>query len=99
MRRAALIGLLAAPLCAAAQPTAPKLPVGGTAFISPSGNTLAIPTTTQNSVINWGSFSVGKGATTQFAQPQSVPELNRVPTGTLPVPIGGVLMTNPAGMP
>jgi len=53
--------------------------VGGAASISSSGSTLNINQSTDRAIINWQSFSIANGETTQFNQPgTSSAALNRV---------------------
>ncbi|MBV8837148.1 MAG: filamentous hemagglutinin N-terminal domain-containing protein, partial [Alphaproteobacteria bacterium] len=86
------------------------LPTGGnvtsgTASINQSGATLNINQASQNAIINWQSFSVGRQNTVNFNQPgASSATLNRV-TGTTPSWIAGtitapgtVLLVNPNGI-
>ena len=86
--------------CANAQ----TLPTGGVAvhgsasFSNPANNKLVV--TTQNgagsshSAINWNTFSIGAGATTQFVQPSAASmSINRVVTNT-PSQLFGTLSSN-----
>jgi filamentous hemagglutinin family protein len=51
----------------------------GSASIAQSGNTLTVTETSNKAVINWNSFDIGAGETTQFVQPSSSAiVLNRV---------------------
>ena len=53
--------------------------VSGSAAISSSGSTTTINQTTNKAIINWQSFSIGKGETVNFVQPGSTSvALNRV---------------------
>src|SRR5438445_605180 len=89
--------------CALAVPTlaiAQTLPTGGSvaagsAAISQSGPShLNVTQSSQNAVVNWQSFSVGQGASVNFAQPNaSSAILNRV-TGATPSSISGSITAN-----
>lgn len=78
--------------------------VSGSAAISSSGNTLTV-TNTPNAIVNWHSFSIGAGETTQFIQQSATSAiLNRI-TGGDPSLIlgtlqsnGRVFLINPAGI-
>jgi filamentous hemagglutinin family protein len=77
---------------ALANPTGADI-VSGTASLSSSGNTLTV-TNSNNAIINWQSFNIGAGETTQFAQPSaSSTVLNRV-TGADASSIFGNLTSN-----
>lgn len=77
----------------------PLLPTGGTVVagnstISTSTIRVDVVQTTNRSIINWGSFSVGSGGTVQFVQPSSTSAvLNRV-TGTGSSTILGTVSAN-----
>ena len=79
--------------------------VDGGASISQSGDTLNIDQSTDKAVIDWNSFSVGKGNTVNFNQPASdSATLNRV-TGNFTSEIAGqinangsVFLVNPNGI-
>ena len=89
----------------------PPLPTGGSVAAgsatigTPSNGTLNINQSTNQAVINWNSFSVGKSGTVNFNQPNSSSAtLNRVlgstPSwiaGTINAP-GTVLLVNPNGI-
>jgi len=74
-------------------------PTGGTvvsvsAGITANGNTTTINQTTNKAIINWQSFSIGKGETVNFLQPSaSAVALNRV-VGSDPSTIYGTLNAN-----
>ncbi|SDU13592.1 filamentous hemagglutinin family N-terminal domain-containing protein [Verrucomicrobium sp. GAS474] len=77
---------------AAANPTGADV-VSGTASISSNGNTLNI-VNSNGAIINWGSFSIGAGETTNFLQPSSASSvLNRV-VGSNLSEIYGTLSSN-----
>ena len=90
---------------------AQQLPGGGTvtsgtaAIVQSNTNTLNINQTTNQAIINWNSFSVGKGGTVNFNQPGAGSStLNRVGgntpswiAGTINAP-GTVLLVNPNGI-
>jgi filamentous hemagglutinin family protein len=79
-------------------PTGGVVVLGGATFNNSAANKLVV--TTQNgaggnhSVINWNTFSIGSGATTQFVQPNAASlSINRVVTNT-PSAIFGTLSSN-----
>ena len=89
---------------AASSANAQTLPTGGVAvhgsasFSNPANNKLVV--TTQNgagsshSAINWNTFSIGAGATTQFVQPSAASmSINRVVTN-MPSQLFGTLSSN-----
>lgn len=66
----------------------------GFANIAKSGNTLNINQSSQNAVINWGSFNVGSQAQVNFNQPNAqAATLNRVQSAS-PSMINGVVHAN-----
>lgn len=69
--------------------------VGGSATIgTPANNALTITQNSQNAIINWNSFSIGRPNTVIFNQPNSSSAiLNRV-TGNTPSTIAGALRAN-----
>jgi filamentous hemagglutinin family protein len=77
-----------------ANPTGGQV-VGGAATISePNASTVNVNQTTDRAAINWQSFSIDKGQTTQFVQPNSSSvALNRV-VGADPSVIAGTLKAN-----
>ena len=78
---------------AAANPTGGTVS-GGSGTISQSGSTVTVTTSTNNTIINWQSFSVGAGESTRFNQPStSSTVLNRV-TGPDTSSIAGSLSSN-----
>ncbi|MBK7897978.1 MAG: filamentous hemagglutinin N-terminal domain-containing protein [Betaproteobacteria bacterium] len=104
--------LLFSLLAGLAQPSlaGPQLPTGGmvvagNATISTSTTRVDVVQTTNRSIINWGSFSVGSGGTVQFVQPSSTSAvLNRVTgagnstiLGTISAN-GQVFLLNPSGI-
>ena len=78
---------------------------GSVTFSSPNPTTLDITQTSTQAIINWNSFSIGKGETVNFFQPgASSSTLNRV-TGSTPSWIAGIinapgtiLLINPNGI-
>jgi filamentous hemagglutinin family protein len=67
---------------------------GGSATISTSGNTTTINQSSSRAVIDWQSFSIASGETTNFVQPSSSSvAVNRV-TGVNPSTIAGSLNAN-----
>jgi len=95
-RRLALLTLLmvgAAPGAVLANPTGGAV-VGGSATIKSSGSTLTVDQTTSKAVIDWSTFNISPGETTQFLQPSSSSvTLNRVTTGGASF-IDGLLKAN-----
>ncbi len=72
-------------------PTGGAVVSGTVTFSQPNATTLNITQSSQQAIINWNSFSVGKGETVNFLQPgASASTLNRV-TGSLPSWLGGTL--------
>jgi filamentous hemagglutinin family protein len=68
--------------------------VAGAANIAQSNNTLNVNQTSQNAVINWGSFNVGSQAQVNFNQPNAqAATLNRV-QGSDPSIINGAIRAN-----
>jgi filamentous hemagglutinin family protein len=69
--------------------------VGGSATIgTPANNALTITQGSQNAIVNWNSFSIGRPNTVIFNQPNSSSAiLNRV-TGNTPSTIAGALRAN-----
>ena len=63
--------------------------VRGQAAISQSGSHMQVQQATKNAVVNWGDFSIGKGASVHFENGSGA-TLNRV-TGSLPSAIDGRL--------
>ncbi|WP_317202167.1 YDG domain-containing protein [Janthinobacterium sp.] len=90
---------LAASLMLAFGPTALALPTGGVvaagaASVSSAGGQTTVNQASQNAVLNWNSFNIGKGETVQFVQPNSAAvALNRV-LGAEPSSILGSLSAN-----
>jgi filamentous hemagglutinin family protein len=56
--------------CALANPNGPQVVNGTATFSQPNANTLNV-TNSRNAIINWQSFSIGPGQTTNFIQPSS----------------------------
>jgi filamentous hemagglutinin family protein len=81
--------------------------VGGTANVQGQGtSTVTVTQSTQNAIINWQTFNIGSGESTQFVQPNSSSvTLNRV-TGSLGASVidgtltanGRVFVVNPDGI-
>src|ERR1700730_6693953 len=86
-------------------PTGGSVAAGSATIGTPSNGTLNINQSTNQAIINWNSFSVGRGGTVNFNQPNSSSAtLNRVLgstpswiTGTINAP-GTVLLVNPNGI-
>src|SRR5262245_65543193 len=70
--------------------------VGGGATISGQGSAnVTINQSTPRAIINWNTFNIGAGETTQFNQPNSSSvTLNRVTGGLGPSQIDGTLTAN-----
>ncbi len=74
----ALIALAVWSGCALANPSGPTLVNGTATFSQPNANTLNV-TNSRNAIINWQSFNIGQGQTTNFIQPSSASAvMNRV---------------------
>ncbi len=86
-------------------PTGGTVVTPGTTIVQPNSTTLNINQSTNQAIINWNSFSVGRNDTVNFNQPSSASStLNRV-TGSTPSWIAGtinapgtVLLINPNGI-
>ncbi len=106
-RAAAVVALVGAGTPAWSQklPTAGTVTAGSATIVQPNSTTLNINQSTGQAIINWNSFSVGRGDTVNFNQPNSSSAtLNRV-TGATPSWIAGtinapgtVLLVNPNGI-
>ncbi len=104
--RAALCVVVASTLVPStrANPSGAQVAAGSAAF-STSGNALTVVTQTQQTAINWQSFSIASGQATRFVQPAATSTvLNRV-VGPDPSLIFGTLssngrlvLVNPAGI-
>ena len=104
---AALVATLGAGTSAWAQrlPTGGSVAAGSAAIVQPNASTININQSSNQAIINWNSFSVGRGATVNFNQPgSSSSTLDRV-TGSTPSWIAGtinapgtVLLVNPNGI-
>jgi filamentous hemagglutinin family protein len=69
--------------------------VGGSAVIQNSSNNVTVTQTSPSAIINWNTFNIGAGETTQFNQPSSTSVvLNRVTGGLGPSEIYGTLLAN-----
>ncbi len=66
----ALIALAVWSGCALANPSGPTVVNGAATFSQPNANTLNV-TNSRNAIINWQSFNIGQGQTTNFIQPSS----------------------------
>lgn len=76
-----------------ANPYNPTVVHGSAQFTAPNSNTLNV-TNSANAIINWQSFSIGQGQTTNFIQPSAQSAvLNRV-TGADPSALLGQLNSN-----
>jgi filamentous hemagglutinin family protein len=102
-----ILGILSAALaatCALANPTGGAV-TSGAATIQQNGNTLQITTSTPSTSINWQSFSIGTGETTNITQPStSSVTLNHVTTQSTSQILGSltsngqVFLINPNGV-
>ena len=93
-----LVALLASPALAQTLPSGGVAVHGGAAFNTSQPNRLTVTTTngagSNHSAINWNSFSIGSGNTTNFVQPSSGSlSINRVVTHT-PSQLFGTLSSN-----
>lgn len=90
------VALAFAPVCVLAQtlPTAPSVVQGSASITRPGAGQMNVQQNSQNTVINWQSFSIGANGRVVFNQPnaQSI-ALNRV-TGSDPSAIFGSLSAN-----
>ncbi|MDX2074626.1 MAG: filamentous hemagglutinin N-terminal domain-containing protein, partial [Alphaproteobacteria bacterium] len=99
-----LCGLIAAPGLALANPQDGTV-VGGSASIAQVGSTLTVNQTSDKAIIDWRSFDIAHGETTQFNQPSSSSiALNRI-RDNKPSQISGqlnangrVILVNPKGV-
>jgi filamentous hemagglutinin family protein len=79
---------------ALANPQGGHVVQGSATISSPNANTLDVKQTSEDAVINWQSFSIGAGQTTQFQQPNAgAVTLDRV-TGANLSQIAGTLRAN-----
>ncbi len=93
LARCLIAGLAAVATGAAANPQGAQVVSGTATFSQPSANVLNV-TNSHNAIINWQSFSIGQGQTTNFIQPSSASAvLNRV-MGNNPSRIYGNLNSN-----
>ena len=77
---------------ALANPT-PPIVASGSASFPASGTTLTV-TTTPGTIINWQSFNIGQGATTQFVQQSAAASVLNRTLGQDPAMILGTLSSN-----
>ncbi|WP_123009948.1 ESPR-type extended signal peptide-containing protein [Escherichia coli] len=97
--------MMANPALAAGLPVGGQI-VGGTGSIqTPSGSQMNVHQNSQNLIVNWQSFDIGKGNTVQFYQPDSsAVALNRVTGGSASEIMGNlkangqVFLVNPNGV-
>jgi filamentous hemagglutinin family protein len=102
---AVAILLGAPPALAQTLPTGGSVAAGGVSIVQPNTTTLNVNQSTNQAIINWNTFSVGRGDTVNFNQPgASSSTLNRV-TSSTPSWIAGVinapgtvLLINPNGI-
>jgi len=77
-RKLLVLGFALVTTCVLANPEGGVVVNGSAAFSQPSANVLNV-TNSHNAIINWQSFNIGKGQTTNFIQPSSASAvLNRV---------------------
>jgi filamentous hemagglutinin family protein len=93
-----LVALMASPALAQTLPSGGVAVHGGAAFNTTQPNRLTVTTTngagSNHSAINWNSFSIGSGNTTNFVQPNAGSlSINRVVTNT-PSQLFGALSSN-----
>ena len=100
----AICTLTAQPVLAATLPTAGSV-AAGQVSIGTSGSTTTVTQRSDKAIVNWGSFSVGQGASVNFIQPGSSSAiLNRVTGSTTSVIAGSihangqVFLINPNGI-
>ena len=101
----ALALMFAAPAWAQTLPTGGSVTTGTATIVQPNATTLNINQSTNQAIINWNTFSVGRGDTVNFNQPSAASStLNRVHgstpswiAGTINAP-GTVLLINPNGI-
>ena len=94
-----------APASAQSLPTGGTVTTGAASIVQPNATTLNINQSTNQAIINWNTFSVGRGDTVNFNQPSAASStLDRVlgstPSwiaGTINAP-GTVLLINPNGI-
>jgi filamentous hemagglutinin family protein len=88
-----LLSTALVPVSASANPTGASV-VAGAATITRGGSTLTVNQASNRAIVNWQSFSIGAGETTQIRQPSSTSAiLNRV-TGANPSALLGHLTSN-----
>lgn len=91
---AVAIGLaLSVPLHLQANPSGPQVVNGTATFSNPSANVLNV-TNSNNAIINWQSFNIGQGQTTNFIQPSSASSVLNKVVGNNPSQILGNLNSN-----
>ncbi|WP_307023439.1 beta strand repeat-containing protein, partial [Ancylobacter polymorphus] len=98
---AVILGVV--PSIAQSLPTNGTVAAGSASILTPTGTSLVVNQTSQNAIINWGSFSIGQGNSVSFNNGTGS-TLNRV-TGNVPSRIDGTLsatgsvyLVNPAGV-
>ena len=78
-----------------ANPTGSSVVAGAAAVSGQGTETLTVTQSTDKAIINWQTFNIGNGETTQFVQPSSSSvTLNRVTGGLGPSDIEGALKAN-----
>ena len=87
-----------------ANPTGGQVAAGSATFVNPALGNLLINQTSSRAILNWQTFSIGQGESTQFAVPTGGSTLNRVVTDN-PSAIygslssnGQLILVNPAGI-
>ncbi|WP_349602568.1 beta strand repeat-containing protein, partial [Azospirillum argentinense] len=103
MTSVALMASAIVPVAAQSLPSGPSVAAGAVSIATPSGTSVIIDQSSRNAVINWNSFSIGKGNSVAINNGGGA-TLNRV-TGNIPSRIdgsltatGSVYLVNPAGV-
>lgn len=94
LSRLALLGAILASLASSAQAlplTSDAVVASGTANFSASGSDLTVTQTTDSSIINWSSFSLGTGESLTILQPLSSSLTLLRLTGSSPIPVSGAI--------
>ncbi|MDR0480042.1 MAG: filamentous hemagglutinin N-terminal domain-containing protein, partial [Burkholderiaceae bacterium] len=90
----AVLGLFASLAYAQYLPSGGVVTAGQATISQPNGNTLNINQSSQRTVIDWNSFSIGSGNTVQFYQPNSQAAALNIVTGGQASNIQGALFAN-----
>ena len=98
-RRLATVSGLALTVATSGAAAQSALPTGGSvasgaASIGRAGSSMTVTQSSQRAIVNWGDFSIGQGASVNFAQPNANSAiLNRV-TGSTSSTIAGAITAN-----